>query len=54
MLDKEKHTFFRPVAPFRFEMQQDVLVAPTVLTVDVKITVIIFGLGKANTLYVGV
>lgn len=53
MIDKEKHTFIRPVAPFRFDMQQDVFMAPTLLTVDVKFTVIIFGLGKAKTLYVG-
>lgn len=53
MLDKEKHTFIRSGTLFRFDMQQDVLVAPTIFTVDVKFTVIIFGLGKANTLYVG-
>lgn len=53
MLDKEKHTFIMSVAPFRFDMQHDVLVAPTMFTVDVKFTVIIFGLCKANTLYVG-
>lgn len=53
MLDKEKHTFIRPVSPFRFDMQQDVLVASTVLTLDVKIIVIIFSFGMTNTLYVG-